>query len=130
MNSRLLIVDDEESILFAFRQYFSSRGCNVHIAQEIEEAEAMICNTEYDVVVADVRLSGIQGAEGLDLVSFIRERSVTTRIIVLTAYATQLYKEVALSRGADVFLQKPVPLKKLSELITGFCNHTDKTRGK
>src|SRR5262245_45433983 len=102
---RMLIVDDEEAILFAFRGYFATRACTVDCAQELEEAEALINARTYDVVIADLRLTGIHGTEGLELVSFVRERS-TAKIILLTAYGGAEVQRAAYERGADAVLQK------------------------
>ena len=58
---RMLVVDDEEPILFAMREYFSTCGYEVDCARELEEAEALISNVQYALVIADMRLTGIQG---------------------------------------------------------------------
>src|SRR6266550_6369335 len=81
---RMLVVDDEESILFAISDFFSLRGFIVDCAREVEEAWACLSGNHYGVVIADLRLTGIYGAEGLELVSYIREKSATTRVLLLT----------------------------------------------
>lgn len=113
---RLLIVDDEEPIRFALREYFSARGYAVDSAQEIEEAEAMINATSYDVVIADLRLTGIHGAEGLELVEYVRQRC-PAKVILLTAYGTPEIERAAYARGAAGFLHKPTPLAAIAELV-------------
>ena len=64
---RLLIVDDEAAIRLALGEYFRRRGWTVDSAAEKEEAEALLACTEYAVVIADLRLTGIYGVEGLDV---------------------------------------------------------------
>src|SRR5215212_2538352 len=83
---RMLIVDDEEAILFAMEEYFTTRGYQVSCARELEEAQALLSFAQYDVVIADLRLTGINGAEGLELLSFVRACSPRTKILLLTAY--------------------------------------------
>jgi len=51
-NTQLLVVDDEEPIRYALREYFVARGYAVDCAQEIEEAEALINTRTYDIVIA------------------------------------------------------------------------------
>jgi len=51
---RLLVVDDEESICFSMSEYFSLHGYAVDTAKEIEEAEKLVENTEYQVIVKPV----------------------------------------------------------------------------
>src|SRR5204862_240786 len=71
--AHILIVDDEETILFAMGQYIMAQGCTVDTARELEEAQALLSNIRYHLVVADLRLSGTHGSEGLDLVGMVRE---------------------------------------------------------
>src|ERR1043166_984105 len=66
---RILIVDDEDLIVLAMRKYFEGLGYLVDSAFELEEAQAMLANYEYDLVIADLRLTGIGGVEGLQIVS-------------------------------------------------------------
>ena len=48
---RLLVVDDEESICFSMSEYFSLHGYDVDTAREIEEAERLVENTNYRVII-------------------------------------------------------------------------------
>ena len=54
--SNLLVVDDEESICFSMSEYFSQHGFKVDTAREVEEAEGLIKETEYKVIIQDLRL--------------------------------------------------------------------------
>ena len=112
--AHILIVDDEETILFAMGQYIMAQGCTVDTASELEEAQALLANIRYHLVVADLRLSGIHGAEGLDLVSMVRECCPNTRVIVLTAYGSSEVQHEALRRGADAVLHKSMPLSEVA----------------
>jgi DNA-binding NtrC family response regulator len=111
---RLLIVDDEAAIVAAARSYLTSHGYRVDGAGEREEAEAMLATTRYELVVLDMRMTGAHGREGLELLSYVRERCPWTRAVVLTAYGSTELEEEARRRGALAFLQKPVPLAELA----------------
>ena len=117
MSRKLLIVDDEEPILFAMREYFTTRGFEVDCARELEEAEALISNVKYDLVIADMRLTGIQAAEGLELVAFVRQRCFSARIIIMTAYGTAEMEGEAWRLGVDFFLHKPQPLPEVAQIV-------------
>src|SRR5690348_17878823 len=54
-STRLLVVDDEESICFSMSEYFSQHGFAVDTAREIEEAEGLIKETDYQVIIQDLR---------------------------------------------------------------------------
>jgi len=118
--TRLLVVDDEEPIRYAVREYFAARGYAVDCAQELEEAEALLNTRAYDVVIADLRLTGIHGAEGLELVDFVRERG-NAKVILLTAYGTSEIQRAAYARGAHVFLHKPTPLSTIAEIVASLA---------
>src|SRR5690349_2277233 len=63
----LLVVDDEESICFSMREYFSQHGFKVDTAREMEEAEGLIKATEYKVIIQDLRLGLARHPDGLDI---------------------------------------------------------------
>jgi DNA-binding response OmpR family regulator len=114
---RLLVVDDEEPILFALSDYFTAHGFRVDCARELEEAEALLAHVPYACLIADLRLTGTHGAEGLELVSFVRRSCATTRIILLTAYGTGEIERSARLRGGDAFVHKPIALQDLADLV-------------
>jgi DNA-binding response OmpR family regulator len=116
---RLLIVDDEAAIRFALSDYFRDSGWEVDAASEREEAEALLAHTEYEVVIADLRLTGIYGIEGLDIIQWSRHLRPQTRVVLLTGFGTPEIEEEARRRGADAFLHKPLPLSELERVVSG-----------
>jgi len=117
--AHILLVDDEDSILFAMEQYIIAHGGTVDCARELEEAQALLANIHYHLVIADLRLSGMGGVEGLDLVSMVRECCPRTRVVVLTAFATPDVQREAMRRGADAFLAKSTPSQDVAEVVRG-----------
>lgn len=117
MQPRILIVDDEESILFAMREYFPTRGYRVDCARGLEEATVLLDTGPYSAIIADLRLSGSHGTEGLEIVDRVRARYPATRVIILTAYGLPGIEREALRRGVDVFLHKPIPLPELARIV-------------
>lgn len=117
MTRRLLIVDDEEAVRYALTQYFRTAGYLVDCASEPEEAQALVANIQYDAIVSDLRLSRAHGAEGLELVGYVRERCPWTRIVLLTGHGTPELEAEALRQGADRFLLKRQPLAVLAETV-------------
>jgi DNA-binding response OmpR family regulator len=114
---RLLIVDDEAAIRFALSEYFRGNGWSVDSAAEKEEAEALLTCTEYAVVIADLRLTGISGVEGLDIIQLSRHLRPETRVVLLTGNGTPELEAEARRRGADAFLHKPLPLARLEAVV-------------
>lgn len=112
-----MLVDDDESILFAMHDYFTGHGWKVDSARTLEEAQSLAGALDYDIVITDLHLTGFRAAEGLALVSFLRARG-TAKVIVLTAYGTKEIERAALQRGADAFLQKTMPISEIAQLVT------------
>lgn len=120
---RLLIVDDETSIRLALTEFFCTTGYQVDTADCRPEAEALVQRNQYDVVIADLRLSD-EGEEGLDILSTVRARSPRSRVIILTAFGTPTVESLVEQRAGDRLLMKPVPLQELSAIVAGLCPTT------
>ena len=116
-SSRMLVVDDEEKILTALCKYFRAKKYDVDPAHELEEAVALLSHIKYAVVIADIRLTGVGGIEGLDILSFVKQRHPNTKVLLLTAYGSPEIEMEAYKRGVDAFLHKPVSLADLSRTV-------------
>jgi len=112
---RMLIVDDEESTLVAMQEYFESLGCEVEVALDARQAEKKLRSGTYAVIITDLRLHKGPNADGLDVVQSARSRFPRSRIVVLTAVGSGL-ENIALRRGADAFVYKPMSLALLARL--------------
>lgn len=119
VGARILLVDDEEAITFATRRYFERRSLHVDVASELEQAKGFVAGGPYDLVVVDLRLTGAQGAEGLDLLSHVRERQPAAKCVLLSAYVSAEVERAARERGADLVLRKPISLPELGEALSG-----------
>ena len=119
MAHRILVVDDEEPILFALREYFTALGYDVDAAREATEAESFLASAQYDLVIADLRLCGSQGAQGLEVLTSARKHAPNTRTILLTAYGSPEVEREARHRGVDAFLHKPKPLPEVARIVVG-----------
>jgi DNA-binding NtrC family response regulator len=117
MHQRILVVDDEEAILFAMREYFTAHGYQVDCAPELEKAKVLLALARYTVVIADLQLTGSHGSEGLELVEYICKRWPSTRVILLTAYGSPDIEREARRRGADAFLRKQMPLSQIAHVV-------------
>jgi DNA-binding NtrC family response regulator len=117
--NRILIVDDEESILFAVRQYFNALGYDVDCVRNGMDAKALLRTAQCALVIADLSLTGSHGTEGLDIIPYVRQRCPGTRVILMTAYASPEIEREAQGRGVDAILNKPVPLSDLAHLVRG-----------
>ena len=120
---RILIVDDEELIVMAMRRYFEGLGYTIDSAHELEEAQALLANRPYDLVIADLRLTGIGGVEGLQIVAVIHQRCADTRVILLSAYGTPDIERESYNRGADAFLHKPKAMMEIASVAVNLLEN-------
>lgn len=118
-SAKLLVVDDEESICFSMREYFSQHGFKVDTAREFEEAEGLIKETDYQVIIQDLRLGVDQRSDGLEIIRLVHEQNPETRIVVLTSYGSPEVEAEARRAGADAFLRKPKPLSQVAQVVQG-----------
>lgn len=105
---KILLIDDEEVILFGFKQVLSGPELHVDTASTVEETKKLLGNNSYAAAVVDLRLSSSEDLEGLELISFIKSTQKNCRVIVLTAYGEESVRRKTADAGADIFLEKPV----------------------
>jgi len=104
----LLIVDDEVTTLFAFKDLLGDSFQTIDVAQSVAEARTLLECSMYQGAIVDLRLCGSNGTEGFDVVEMIRSVCPDCRIIMLTAFAQPETKKNAFTRGVDSFFEKPV----------------------
>ena len=128
----LLVVDDEESICFSMSEYFTQHGFKVDTAREMEEAEGLIKETEYRVIIQDLRLGVTRQPDGIEIIKLVHKRNPDTRIVVLTSYGSPEAEAEARRAGADAFLRKPKPLSQVAQVVHGLIEsprHGNPQRG-
>lgn len=118
----ILIIDDDENILKVLSKLLEKLGCTVTTTETGQKALDKIKNEKYCVALIDVRL---QDVNGLDLLSQIHKIAPAMVKIVLTGYPSDEDRAIALERGADDYLIKPV---KPEELIAVVQNKVRKRR--
>ncbi len=114
---KILIVDDEPTILLTLSHVLSRKDTVVITSSRIEEAEEALLRYPFDLVIADIRLSGMYGIEGLELLSYIKEVSPSTEVIIMTAYGSDEMRDEAYSRGAYYYYEKPIDIEHLVSKI-------------
>jgi DNA-binding response OmpR family regulator len=114
---RILLVDDEEAILFAFKKVLSGPTVVVDTAASFREALKLLQLKSYTAIIADLRLSGAEVREGFEVIREARRMQTECKIIVMTAYGENDTSEKVFKLGADFYLEKPVSPQKVKELL-------------
>jgi DNA-binding response OmpR family regulator len=108
----LLIVEDEEKLAKALKKGLEMRGYAVDWLADSEKARSRIIlyRSEYDVVLMDLMMPGLDGAA---LTEQVRAEGVATPIIILTARDETQHKVDLLNKGADDYIVKPFSFEEL-----------------
>ena len=106
---KILVVDDEQSITDFVSFNLSKEGYKVDVAHDGNKAVEMANQSDYDLVILDVMLPGIDGYE---VCRRIRSKS-NVPVLFLSARDTELDKVVGLELGGDDYLAKPFGIREL-----------------
>ena len=108
---RVLIVEDELKMAKLIRRGLISDGLAADVAVKGEDALWMAGSTDYDAIVLDIQLPGI---DGLETCRRLREDGVVTPVLMLTARGGVHDRVAGLDTGADDYLVKPFHFDELS----------------
>lgn len=110
----ILIVDDEESVRDSLYNWFIEDGYKVECAENAKKALNILQSENFDIVLADIKMPGMDGLEMLKRIKTLRKESI---VIVMTAFATVDTAVQALKDGAFDYVTKPFDPDDLSHLI-------------
>ncbi len=110
----ILIVDDEESVRDSLYNWFMEDGYRVACAEDAKKALTILESDPYDIILADIKMMGMDGLEMLRRIKAIRKEAI---VIMMTAFATVDTAVQALKDGAFDYVTKPFDPDDLSHLI-------------
>ena len=110
----ILIVDDEESVRDSLFNWFLEDGFRVECAENARKALTILESDQFDIVLADIKMPGMDGLEMLRRIKSIRSDAI---VIVMTAFATVDTAVKALKDGAFDYVTKPFDPDDLTHLI-------------
>src|SRR3954451_21826348 len=107
---RVLLVEDDQRLSDATQRALESEGLVADVAHRGEQALAAFAHTSYDVVILDV---GLPGVDGFAVCRAMRERAVSSPVLMLTARTEVEDRVDGLDAGADDYLGKPFAVEEL-----------------
>jgi len=110
----VLVVDDEKNIRLTFSETMTQMGFDTRTASNGEEALTKMQGAEFDLVLLDLRMPGM---DGIEVLRRIRERYPKVRVIMITAHGTVESAVEAMKLGAVDFIQKPCTPNEIRELV-------------
>ncbi|MBD7935594.1 MULTISPECIES: response regulator transcription factor [Cytobacillus] len=104
MDKKVLVVDDEQSIVTLLQYNLQQAGYEVLTASDGEEGKNLALSEQLDLIVLDLMLPKL---DGIEVCKQIRQRKVNTPILMLTAKDDEFDKVLGLELGADDYMTKP-----------------------
>jgi two-component system response regulator GlrR len=120
---KLLLVDDDESLLRLMSIRLKAEGFDVTSVDNGTQALRLMFNNDFDVVLSDLRMPGM---DGLSLFDEILQQQRDLPLILMTAHGTIKEAVAATQRGVFSFLTKPVDHKELRSILLRAIAQTTK----
>jgi DNA-binding NtrC family response regulator len=116
-SKRILVVDDEKTILLSLAYALKADGVDVITCNKSEWAEKALQNYYFDVVITDLRLSKTEENEGMKILEMTKKKHPNSKVIVMTAFGSNELQQEMKTLGADRYFDKPVDLEVLIQAI-------------
>ena len=113
-HTRILVVDDDETIRTTMKAILEDEGYLVDLAGTGKEAIQKSNEKTYNIALLDIRLPDI---EGVELLKLMKDTVPRTRKIMVTGYPSMQNAIGALNTNADAYLLKPVDVEKLLNTV-------------
>ena len=126
--ARILVVDDEEGMCEFLHYLLEGEGYEVEVAHSGDQALTKVEETAFDLILADIKMPGI---DGLEMLRHIREADEETVVIVMTGYSSLESAIKAIKYDASDYLTKPFddPDAVLAAVERGLSAQTVASKG-
>lgn len=125
--TKILIIEDEESILMALQDDLTLEGFAVITASDGETGFSKARDGNLDLIILDIMLPLMNG---FDVCKKLREIGITTPILMLTARGQEVDRVLGLELGADDYVTKPFSPRELTARIKAILRRVNQTRQK
>ena len=122
MDRKILIVDDETSIVTLLTYNLQQEGFITEAAYDGNEAIKKAMENKYDLIILDLMLPEVSG---MDVCKYLRKNKNETPILMLTAKEDELDKILGLELGADDYLTKPFSPREVIARIKAILRRTN-----
>ena len=114
MSDRILVVDDDASIRRTFQRHLSEQGHTVSVASTAEEALSQLSDFGPTLLIADIRMPGM---DGIELLRRVRAAGDDIDVLIITAYEDMATAVTAMKAGAYDYMVKPLDLDAIDLLV-------------
>jgi len=119
MPKKILVIDDEELIIRSLAKLLENNGYEAFIAKTGQNALVMVEEEEFDLIISDIRMPGLNGIESVkDIYNVLKERKVNIPpVIFITGYADKKCEEDARALNPIDYIYKPFDISSLVNQI-------------
>ena len=121
MSQKILVIDDEQSILNTLEILLRGEGFQVEVRTQGQTAMDEWGEIDPDIVLTDIRMPGVSG---MDVLQAVRQKDPEVPVILMTAQASLQSAIEAVNRGAFYYLQKPFS----NDDLVALCRRAGETR--
>lgn len=121
MSTKILVIEDEESIVTLLKYNLSQAGFEVITAYDGEEGFEKAVNENPDLIVLDLMLPKM---DGIEVCKDLRKRQIDTPILMLTAKDDEFDKVLGLELGADDYMTKPFSPREVVARVKAILRRT------
>jgi len=114
-DKKMLLVDDDEWIRDSLTEYFSTEGCHILAVETAEEGLELLKQEDWDIILTDFKLPGIDGLAFSKKVQGIRPDAIK---ILITAYKSKEIVSEARSAGIQDLIDKPFTIKTIEDSLS------------
>lgn len=112
--TQILLLDDEAIVCKRLKPTLEKVGYEVEAFTESGEAMERIKEKEFEIIITDLKMEGIDGMQFLEEV---KRRSKNTEVIVITGFATMETARESFKKGVFDFIAKPFKLREIQEVV-------------
>ena len=111
---KIMLIDDDEWIRDSLGLYFEDEGCHLLALETAEEGIEALKGQNYDIIMVDYRLPGMDGLEFLKRIQKTQPHALK---VLITAYKSEEVVSGALKMGIQDFIEKPFTTKTIEESL-------------
>lgn len=116
---RVILVDDDPEINWFVGRYLTRAGHTVNTCNDGSDAILLMKEKEFDFLITDIQMPRLNG---FAVIEWVRQNRPHMRVAVMTGFGSPMIREMSLSKGALVYLEKPLDPELLLEVLDSPVN--------
>lgn len=121
MSPKVLIIEDDTAFAVMLRKWLDKNGYEASVSSSLEDGKKKLQSEEFKLILMDLRLPD---GDGIMLLTWIKEKKITTPVIIMTGYGEVQTAVSSIKLGAFDYMEKPINPQLLKGKIEQAMNYT------